>query len=857
MSNKNNAYADFSRYFADELTLNEQSLPVIAQIADHLPGGFFIYKAYGDEEVIYLNKYMLSICGCDSMEQFKEMTGGSFRGFVYPEDYEKSERAIQSCIDKSDSNMDYVEYRIRRFDGSIRWIMDYGRLAHTESYGNVFCVFVDDSTDKNLRAEEDRHTAQVIRGLSEEFNSIYLIDFALKKMLPYSLNGEVAKSMQYAFTESLDYKTTIREFADKYVVSVDHDMYLSECEEERIRRRVAVEKTYSVTFRRYNEEHVIEYVQMTISRVDDDGRSDRIVMGYKNVTERVKNAQEELKQKHTASILRAVTEDYVCLIDVNLNTEKEIQYFLNDSVDMPLPKWSEADDYSSCILAYAKRIVAEKDRKRFILATELPRLKETLSKQREFTIEYDAVIDGNVRKFQGRFTINKEAAGEKHMFIGIRDITEAEQLRFEEEQRLLEAVARADAASRAKTAFLFNMSHDIRTPMNAIIGFSELALKHMDEREKLEEYLQNIGVSGNHLLNLINNVLEMSRIESGRLELDENPDDMSRAINEWYAIYADEAERKGLGLTADTADIRHTKIIWDSSRIEEVFLNIFSNAVKYTPAGGSVSISVKELPCERAGYARFETVVADTGIGISEEFLPHIFESFSRERNSTESRVMGTGLGMGIVKLLLDLMGGDIRIESKPGKGTRVIVTLEHRIVEADIPGAAETEDNKRGHGEGKTAESGFSSSAEALKETEDSGWDGSSIIALLQGKRILLAEDNELNREIAMELLEDSGLLVESAADGVICVDMLMKAEAGYYDAVLMDIQMPNMDGFAATRTIRALEDKDKACIPIIAMTANAFEEDRLKALEAGMNGFAAKPINMQQMLAEIAGVL
>ena len=677
MNSDNNAYSDFSQYFADELTLNEQSLPIVAQIADHLPGGFFIYKAHGDEEIIYLNKHMLRICGCESREQFDEMTGGTFRGFVHPDDYEKSERAIKDCIDSSDINLDYVEYRIKRWDGSVRWIMDYGHLAHTEDYGNVFCVFVDDSTDKNLRAEQDRRAAQVIKGLSEEFNSIYLVDFDLKKMLPYSLNNEVSRSMGYAFSSGLDYETTIRDFTDRYVIPDDRDMFLHECDEARIRQRISGEKIYGVTFRRCDEEGTVEYVEMKISRVDDV-QHDRVVMAYKDVSQRVKAAQEE--------------------------------------------------------------------------------------------------------------------------------------------KRLAEAAARADAANQAKTTFLFNMSHDIRTPMNAIIGFSNLALRHIDNHDRVEEYLHNIDVSGNHLLGLINNVLEVSRIESGKLELDENPGDLARFIEEWERIYADEAEGKGIALTVNS-DVTHTHVIWDSTRVEEIFLNIFNNAIKYTPAGGSVSVNVRELPCDREGYARFKTVVEDTGIGISEEFLPHIFESFSRERTSTESRVQGTGLGMGIVKRLIDMMGGSVHIESKQGEGTCVTVVLDHRIA---------------GDGDMTAAASG------------ENDLDFESFM----GKRILLVEDNDLNAEIAAELIMETGALVERAEDGIVAVDKLAKAPAGSYDLVLMDIQMPNLDGYQATRRIRALDDPAKARIPIVAMTANAFEEDKKDAIAAGMDGHLAKPINVDELM-------
>ena len=810
----NNACADFSGYLADELTLNEQTLPVIMQVADQLPGGFFIYRAYGEEEIIYLNRHMLRICGCADRAQFDEMTGGTFRGFVYPEDYEQSERSIRNCIDHSESKLDYVEYRIKRYDGSIRWIMDYGHLAHTERYGNVFCVFVDDSTDKNLRAEQDRRAAQVIRGLSEEYNSIYLIDFELKRMLPYSLNDAVAQSMQYAFSGNLDYDTTVREYADKYVIPADHAMYLRECEEQTIRRRLAKERTYSVTFRRYNEEHIMEYVQMTVSRVEDESFN-RVVMGYKDVTDRVKTAQAELQLKHTSSILRTVAEDYVCLIDVDLQTEKEIQFFLNDGPEVSIPKWSEAEDYDSCIHAFAERIVAEKDRERFLHATELPRLREVLSKQKDFTIEYDAVPDGHARKYQGRFTLHEEASGEKHMFIGIRDITEAEQLRFAEEQRLREAISQADAANRAKTAFLFNMSHDIRTPMNAIIGYTTLMEKHAGEQDKIADYMKKIKSSGEFLLDLINNVLEMARIENGAMALDETACDAYTMNDSIFMAFDAQMAAKGLRFTR-SIDIRSRYVFCDTLKLEEIFLNLLSNAYKYTPAGGTVNMSLKELPSDKPGYALYQTTVTDTGIGMSEEYLPHIFEEFSRETTVTENKVQGTGLGMPIVKKLIELMGGTIGVTSKLGGGTTFVVRLYHRI----------------------TTES-------ALRKTETL----TDIALDLSGYRILLAEDNDLNAEIATEILEETGVKVERAEDGILCVDMLARAADNYYDLILMDVQMPNLDGYGATRRIRSLDDPFKAGIPIVAMTANAFEEDKKNALAAGMNDHIAKPIDLSEL--------
>ena len=374
----------------------------------------------------------------------------------------------------------------------------------------------------------------------------------------------------------------------------------------------------------------------------------------------------------------------------------------------------------------------------------------------------------------------------------------------------------AQEANLAKTRFLFNMSHDIRTPMNAILGYAELMEKHKGDREKFEDYLKKIRSSGDFLLELINNVLEMARIESGSMTLDETVWDAYEMNDSIFAVLEAQMKAKGISYTR-SIDVKNRYAYIDSLKLREIHLNLLSNAYKYTPAGGSVSMELKELPSEREGYVLYQTTVSDTGIGMSEEYLPHIFEEFSREKSATENKIQGTGLGMPIVKKLVDLMGGSITVTSKLGDGTTFVLLLYHRVADESalkIPEAPEA-------------------------ETAD-----------FSNKRILLAEDNDLNAEIATEILEETGVRVERAADGIICIDMLVKAEAGYYDLIFMDIQMPNLDGYGAAKRIRALGDEKKANIPIIAMTANAFAEDRENALAAGMNDHMAKPINMEELI-------
>ena len=385
------------------------------------------------------------------------------------------------------------------------------------------------------------------------------------------------------------------------------------------------------------------------------------------------------------------------------------------------------------------------------------------------------------------------------------------------------AKAQAEAASSAKTSFLFNMSHDIRTPMNAIIGFRDLLEKHIDEPVRRADYLGKIKEASKVLLSIINNVLEMARIEKGTIVVEEVPWNARSFNDTLFYVFPEMMAEKNIEFTREI-DVLHDNVYCDPTKLREVFLNILSNAYKYTNPGGKVHMCLREIPYDREGWVLYETTISDTGVGMSKEFLPHIFEEFSRENNTTANKVEGTGLGMPIVKRLVELMDGTIRVSSEKGVGTIFVVTLPHRIAEE---------------------------TGEILQD------DVEADEAVFNGKRILLAEDNDLNAEIAEEILTSVGFVIERAEDGDVCVEKLKTSAPGYYDLVLMDIQMPNMDGYQATRTIRELDDEEKANIPVIAMTANAFEEDKHKAFKSGMNGHIAKPIDVAELLRVLANVL
>ena len=384
------------------------------------------------------------------------------------------------------------------------------------------------------------------------------------------------------------------------------------------------------------------------------------------------------------------------------------------------------------------------------------------------------------------------------------------------------AVQRETKANLAKREFLFNMSHDIRTPMNAIIGFTALAQTHIDDRGQVEDYLKKISVSSQHLLSLINDVLDMSRIESGKVTLEAKPVHLPELVHELRDIVQAVVSKKDLSLTLDTVGVENEDVIADPLRLEQILINVLANAVKFTPDGGQISLWIVQKDTAPAGYADFEFHIKDNGIGMSEEFQKHIFEQFARERTSTVSKIQGTGLGMAITKSLVDMMDGRITVKSEQGKGSEFTISLRFPI------------------GEAETGQTPPAAKASAFT-----------------GKKLLVVEDNELNLEIASTLLKEAGFAVDTAENGKIAVEKVEAASAGRYDLILMDIQMPEMDGYEATRRIRALPDAKKAALPIVAMTANAFEDDRKNALHAGMNGHIAKPLDIQKLFQVLSELL
>lgn len=631
----------------------------------------------------------------------------------------------------------------------------------------------------------EKEQNNILSALTMDYTSLVLCDLKQDTVEVIKQDASCAEMNWHSYSESLNY------FYDNVLMKDSCPNYMDILSNESLMRTLKERGSFEWHFQIVPDENGISNLGARAVFLYEDLNHFKIIMGFRPIDEIVKREKVLELQRE---IIEGLGKEYFSVLLLELDSGQIFSYREVGENGKRIADFCRKYENQWCALlpAYADEIVTDESRENFLDQLSLDAL---CSNQDDFSMTYEFKMGDHIIYHQTRM----------------------------QEAKLKEAYIVAEEANKAKTDFLNNMSHDIRTPMNVILGYNELMKQYLTD-PILVDYQNKIEQSGKLLLSIINNVLDMARIESGKMVVEERAEAIGLVVEEIESVFESSAQEKNIVFTT-SVDVDHTHVLWDGFKVREILMNLVGNAFKYTPDGGHIAIDVKELDCARSGYVRIQTQVKDTGIGMSEDYLPTLFDSFSREYNTTIGKVSGTGLGMAIVKNLVDMMDGDICVKSKLGEGTCFTLTFEHRIADADS-----IEWNQE---------------LDVLDEK-----------SILQGKRVLLVEDNELNAEIAMAILEQSGLILDRVEDGLACINRLSEVDADLYDLILMDIQMPNMNGYEATRRIRQFENVKKASIPILAMTANAFEEDKKMAIEAGMNGHISKPIDVSVLENQIINI-
>ena len=1122
--------------------LNDGTLSIIEEIGGHMPGGFFIYKAEEPEELIYANKAVYDIYGCASLEEFKRLTGYTFRGMVHPEDYARISSSIVHQINTSDEQMDYAEYRIIRRDGAVRWVDDYGHYAETKAYGGVYVAFISDITDKKLQRETDTATRDaVISTLTTAYNTVYLItDVETEEMSLYHSDRDQVhdEAIRNALSHAR-YTDTKTEYVNTMIASEDRERLQEQMSLPYILKRFETRDRFSVNFIRDLKDGPRHYridfgkihmpggktgVMMGFKDVDDEVRQGR---AYQKALEHAKKAEEEnrrlneevqaaarladvmgsvssmltnmpamsfSKEVSTGRYLacnqafaeyagKASPEEVVGLTDHEIFDPATADHFVEDdrkaiAMDKAYVFFEDVPDATGTVfrnLQTTKLTFLDLSGRLCLLGmcvdvTEMTRIKtaeaEARAKQQELEEkialheqllaqedrqkELNSMITAMASDYRSVYHVDVDAddavcyradasdpgqtpegvhfpyharfaeyaeqhvdpeyregflrfidpvnvrqrlktesimayrylarrngveyyemlrmAGVRHpgerddnlvhkVGVGFTVIDEEMRESMAKNHALAEALAAAEEASKAKTAFLSNMSHEIRTPMNAIIGLNNIAMNEPSASEKVKEYLARIGTSANHLLSIINDILDMSRIESGRMTIKSEEFSFAKVLEQVNTIISGQCRDKGLEYDCQMSRDVRDYYIGDDMKLRQVMINILGNAVKFTPEGGKVFCGI-ETVAQFDGKTTLRFTFRDTGIGMSKEYLPKLFDTFSQEDSSSTSRYGSTGLGMPITKSIVELMNGHMEVESEKGKGTTFTVTVtlldserttaieEDGIVHPDDMCVLVIDDDPIAceHAQivlgqvGIRCEKALSgregiemaklryarrepynlilvdwrmpemdgvqttrkireivggdtpiiiltsySWEDVAEEAMDAGVDtfvakplfAGSVMdefreafkkkntrlvratADLKGRRVLLAEDVAVNAEIMMMVLSMREIEVEHAENGRIATEMFAGHEPGYYDAILMDMRMPEMDGLEATRVIRAMGRADAKTIPIIALTANAFDEDVQRSMQAGLNAHLSKPVEPESLFRTLEGLI
>lgn len=661
---------------------------------------------------------------------------------------------------------------------------------------------------------------QVLSALSRYYTTVLLCDlkqdtFEIIKADAFTYNDHEEK--QELVRGSNCYSERIRYFFENVLIKDSAPEYLEKLLPDNLMKELKETDIIELYHKTIPNENGFKHFLARAIRLSYDEEHFKIILSFYSVDEIIKKEQEIELQRE---IIAGLGKEYFSVLAVDLDKDQVFSYRESEENGRIISDFCRECDnrWSKIIPSYAKVMVSDTTNGEFEKQLGLEALR---SQEKDYSMTYEFKSETGINYHQVRVAYVKKKDGTRMAVVGTRNIDSLIKKERMQEEKLKKAYDAAKSANKAKTEFLNNMSHDIRTPMNVILGYNQLMKSLLTEPKQLD-YQKKIEQSGKMLLSIINNVLDMARIESGNMKVDENFEIVGEVVDEILSTFSSEAEEKEIHLSS-SMQVTHKNILCDSTKIRKIYVNLVSNAIKYTPSGGNITITVEELPCEKEGYMKVKSEIKDTGIGMSKEYLPTLFEPFSREHNTTTGKVGGTGLGMAIVKKMVDLMGGSIEVESEPGKGTIFTFTLMHKIA-----------DKKYYSRKIETAES-------------------SDSVEKLRGKHVLLAEDNNLNAEIAVAVLEKTGLVIDRVEDGIQCVSRIEQLPSDTYDLILMDIQMPNMDGYKATQCIRHLNDKKKAEIPIIAMTANAFEEDKKRAIDAGMNGHIAKPVEIDKLISEI----
>ena len=766
--------------------------------------------------VCYANEEMARMLGYDAVEELIEAIDGKVINTIHPDD---REQVIKDIGDEYYEGLTYeTTYRMPRKDGSCFWTVDKGKVIQTEDGKLAIisaCYDMTSFVERHKKLEEKNMLSQAtidnIPGgyhrcsLEEGHPFLYISNRFL------AILGWTREEIRTIFDNKFDnmLHPDDRNLSSDYVTRI-LDTRGHGSEKDQIYRLLGKDGYHWVT----DATTLVKSGNQTFFQGNITDFTDFVKAKEK------KEQEIELQRE----IIEGLGKEYFSVLAVELDKDRVLSYRESGENGKIISDFCRkcGNRWSKIIPSYAETMVSDNTNGEFENQLGLETLR---SQEKDYSMTYEFKLETGINYHQVRVAFVKKKDGTRMAVVGTRNIDSLIKKERMQEEKLKKAYVAAENANKAKTEFLNNMSHDIRTPMNVILGYNHLMKSQLTESKQLD-YQKKIEQSGKLLLAIINNVLDMARIESGKIKVDENYERVGEVVDEIISTFSSEAEEKEIHLSG-SMKVTHRNILCDGTKIREIYVNLVSNAMKYTPRGGNVTITVEELPCEKEGYMKVKSEIKDTGIGMSKEYLPTLFEPFSREQNTTTRRIGGTGLGMPIVKKMVDLMGGSIEVASELGKGTVFTFTLMHKIADRKF----------------------YSQKTEAA-ETSEMGKN-------LSGKHVLLAEDNDLNAEIAVTVLEETGIVIERVEDGIQCVNRVAQMSPGTYDLILMDIQMPNMDGYQAAQCIRHLDDKMKAEIPIIAMTANAFAEDRKKAFDAGMNGHIAKPIDIEKLGAVILSVL